>query len=223
MMKGNPKDTLAAKVRNNASRAKIELEAEVRPTVFNSSLSLCESSDDTPASDIFHKTNDISLQKSNNISLQKTNNMSLHNESKKSETEDKSLPHERRSNGKTKDGETQYVYQLRISEKNRFWLNTYAVRNDKTVYQVVQDVIHEMTPVLNSEKTMLTINDYKPLHGGKQLTIYLTETEINAIKDGAKKKGLKLIRYVDKLLNMYREKYDGEWDKIAYFESDNKD
>jgi hypothetical protein len=116
MMKGNPKDTLAAKVRNNASRAKIELEA-----------------DDTPASDIFHKTNDISLQKTNNMSLQKTNNMSLHNESKKSETEDESLPHERRSNGKTKDGETQYVYQLRISEKNRFWLNTYAVRNDKTV------------------------------------------------------------------------------------------
>lgn len=120
------------------------------------------------------------------------------------------------------DEDTQYIYQIRVTAKNKFWLNTMAARTDQTVYEVVRQVFQTMIPEFNAEKTVITMEDYQPLNGGKQLTLYMTRQEIQDLKNGAKKKGLKLIHYVDKLLTLYRERYDKEFSDMAAFPEDMK-
>jgi hypothetical protein len=127
-----------------------------------------------------------------------------------------------RTNGKDENGEVLYVYQIRVTEQNKFWLYTYAAREDLPVYQVVRQIFSVMIPEYDKVDYTLTMEDFQPLNGGKQLTIYLTRQEIDALKNGARKKGLKLIHYIDKLFVRFREEYDPSFQKIASFSSDKK-
>lgn len=133
--------------------------------------------------------------------------------------EDDSHEYRTYKEGETEE-DTQYIYQIRVTAKNKFWLNTMAARTDQTVYEVVRQVFQTMIPEFNAEKTVITMEDYQPLNGGKQLTLYMTRQEIQDLKNGAKKKGLKLIHYVDKLLTLYRERYDKEFSDMAAFPED---
>lgn len=133
--------------------------------------------------------------------------------------EDDSHEYRTYKEGETEE-DTQYIYQIRVTAKNKFWLNTMAARKDQTVYEVVREVFQTMIPEFNAEKTVITMEDYQPLNGGKQLTLYMTRQEIQDLKNGAKKKGLKLIHYVDKLFNLYRERYDKEFSDMAAFPED---
>ncbi|MFN2926495.1 hypothetical protein ACKX2L_06170 [Lachnospiraceae bacterium YH-ros2228] len=133
--------------------------------------------------------------------------------------EDDSHEYRTYKEGETEE-DTQYIYQIRVTAKNKFWLNTMAARKDQTVYEVVRQVFQTMIPEFNAEKTVITMEDYQPLNGGKQLTLYMTRQEIQDLKNGAKKKGLKLIHYVDKLLTLYRERYDKEFSDMAAFPED---
>lgn len=135
--------------------------------------------------------------------------------------EDDSHEYRTYKEGETEE-DTQYIYQIRVTAKNKFWLNTMAARTDQTVYEVVRQVFQTMIPEFNAEKTVITMEDYQPLNGGKQLTLYMTRQEIQDLKNGAKKKGLKLIHYVDKLLTLYRERYDKEFSDMAAFPEDMK-
>ena len=125
-----------------------------------------------------------------------------------------------RTNGKDEDGEILYVYQIRVTEQNKFWLYTYAAREDLPVYQVVRQIFSVMIPEYDKVDYTLTMEDFQPLNGGKQLTIYLARQEIDDLKNGARKKGLKLIHYIDKLFVRFREEYDPSFQKIASFSSD---
>lgn len=135
--------------------------------------------------------------------------------------EDDSHEYRTYKEGETEE-DTQYIYQIRVTAKNKFWLNTMAARKDQTVYEVVRQVFQTMIPEFNAEKTVITMEDYQPLNGGQQLTLYMTRQEIQDLKNGAKKKGLKLIHYVDKLFNLYRERYDKEFSDMAAFPEDTK-